>query len=90
LKLNHWLILKSREALNANNIAKKEIGGPIFPADRASHFTIYPFADLLKGSSKRHYHDGMHEDLTGSKTCCFAGELYISGNIEKMQVRIAI
>jgi hypothetical protein len=57
----------------------------IFLADHNSHFTISPFANLAKGSSGCHSHNGMHQGIAGSKAYCFAGEIFISENLNKMQ-----
>jgi hypothetical protein len=57
----------------------------IFPADHTSHFTISPFANLAKGGSGYHSHNGMRQGIAGSKAYCFAGEVFISENLKKTQ-----
>jgi hypothetical protein len=65
------------------------IGFPLLAA-RASHFAISPFADLTKSSSGCHPYDGMHRGITGSKSYCFAGEVFISENLKKMYDQLPI
>jgi hypothetical protein len=54
-------------------------------ADRTFRFTICPFADLGKGSSGCHSHDGMQQGIAGSMAYCFAGEVFISEKLKKMR-----